>query len=120
MVESLQFVNQFLTQQTNANTGLFRMMHGLEAISTTTGIGKPFQMEPNVMNTRFMQNVKIQIFKNAQAILNKKKYNFKTKIRDIYKLADRNMMLLDKDVQAVADSKPGSNKYNNALDNLKK
>ena len=117
--KAYNFVNQFLTQQTNANTGLFRMMHGLEAISTTTGIGKPFQMEHNVMNTRFMQNVKIQIFKNAQAILNKKKYNFKTKIRDIYKLADRNMMLLDKDVQAVADSRPGSNKYNNALDNLK-
>ncbi len=117
--KAYNFVNQFLTQQTSANTGLFRMMHGLEAISTTTGIGKPFQMEHNVMNTRFMQNVKIQIFKNAQAKLNNKKYNFKTKIRDIYKLADRNMMLLDKDIQAVADSKPGSNAYNKGLNNLK-
>ena len=117
--KAYNFVNQFLTQQTSANTGLFRMMHGLEAISTTTGIVKPFQMEHNVMNTRFMQNVKIQIFKNAKAKLNNKKYNFKTKIRDIYKLADRNMMLLDKDIQAVADSKPGSNAYNKGLNNLK-
>jgi hypothetical protein len=117
--KTFNFVNQFLTQQTSASTGLFRMMHGLEAISTTTGVGKPFQMEHNVMNTRFMQNVKIQIFKNAKAALNKKKYNFKTKIRDIYKLADRNMMLLDKDIQAVADSKPGSDAYNKGLNSLK-
>jgi hypothetical protein len=117
--KAFNFANQFLTQQTNASTGIFRMMHGLEAISTTTGPGKPFQMEHNVMNTRFMQNVKIQIFKKAQAILNKKKYNFKTKIRDIYKLGERNMMLLDQDIQAVADSKPGSEAYNKGLNVLK-
>ena len=46
--KAYNFVNQFLTQKTNANNGIFRHDAGLEAISTTTGIGKPFQMEHNV------------------------------------------------------------------------
>ena len=54
--------------------------------------------------------LKIQIFENAQAILKRRNITLKKELRDIT-MFNRNMMLLDKDIQAVADSKPGSNKY---------
>jgi hypothetical protein len=113
--KAFNFANQILTQQTNANTGIFRMMHGVEAVSTTVGKNRPFRMEHNVQNSRFMQNIKAQILQDAINKLKNKDSKFDSNINNIYSLAKRNMMLLDKDVQAVADAAVGSPTFNQGI-----
>jgi hypothetical protein len=118
--KTFNFANQILTQQTNANTGIFRMMHGVEAVSSTVGPNRPFRMEHNVQNSRFMQNLKIQIIQEALSKLKNQDLKFDKNIEKIYNLAKRNMMLLDKDVQVVADAKVGSPAFNKGLEVLEK
>jgi len=113
--KAFNFANQILTQQTNANTGVFRMMHGVEAVSTTVGKNRPFRMEHNVQNSRFMQNVKAQIVQDGINKLKNKDSKFDSNINKIYNLAKRNMMLLDKDVQVVADAGVGSPTFNKGI-----
>ena len=118
--KSFNFAQNVISAQTNATNGIFRQMAGLNAVSLLSGSKAAFQIEHNVQSGKFSFNALNYIFLEAQAKIQNKNFDFKKELSRLSNMFNRNMMLLDKDIQVVADAKAGSETFNKGLEVLKK
>jgi len=118
--KAFNFAQNVIAAQTNATNGIFRQMAGLNAISLLSGTKAAFQIEHNVQSGKFSFNALNYIFLEAQAKIQNKNFDFKKELSRLSNMFNRNMMLLDKDIQVVADAKAGSKTFNKGLEVLKK
>jgi len=118
--KAFNFAQNLIAAQTNATNGIFRQMAGLNAVSLLSGSKAAFQIEHNVQSGKFSFNALNYIFLEAQAKIQNKDFNFKKELSRLSNMFNRNMMLLDKDIQVVADAKAGSETFNKGLEVLKK
>ena len=118
--KAFNFAQNLIAAQTNATNGIFRQMAGLNAVSLLSGSKAAFQIEHNVQSGKFSFNALNYIFLEAQAKIQNKNFDFKKELSRLSNMFNRNMMLLDKDIQVVADAKAGSETFNKGLEVLKK
>ena len=118
--KAFNFAQNVIAAQTNATNGIFRQMAGLNAVSLLSGSKAAFQIEHNVQSGKFGFNALNYIFLEAQAKIQNKDFDFKKELSRLSNMFNRNMMLLDKDIQVVADAKDGSETFNKGLEVLKK